>query len=336
MEFTGATIMSPWPIVGHEWAVGLLEEAVRADHLSHAYLLTGSPHVGKTTLATAFAQALVCARGAGYPCGKCAACQRIPQGRYPDVQTIAAEKATIQIDQVRALQADAALSPLEGRYRVFIIQEIERATRPAANALLKILEEPSPHVLLVLTSARRDRVLPTILSRCQVIGLRPLPLAQIQEALTRQWNVAPDQAALLARLSCGALGWAVQAHSDTELWQTRARILDEFQTFAARDVLQRLSYSEALSRQKDQLENVLGMWMTWWRDVLLMQQGLPDAIVNLDRRAQLSQQADLHTPEAVTGALRDLTLTYRRLNANVNARLALDVLMLRLPAPAAA
>lgn len=328
--------MTSWPVVGHEWAVGLLERSIQSSRLGHAYLFTGPAHVGKTALAVAFAQALLCQRGGGAPCGECAMCERISQDRYPDVQIIAAEKANIQIDQVRALQTDAALSPLEGRYKVFIIREIERATQPAANALLKILEEPPPQVILLLTASRRDRVLPTILSRCQVIGLRPLPLSQIQEALTQRWDVAPDQAMLLARLSCGALGWAVQAHSDAQQWQMRARVLDEFQTFPARDVLQRLAYAEALARQKDSLETVLGMWMTWWRDILLIQQGLSDAIVNLDRRTQLAQQADLHSPEAVTGALTDLALTFRRLNANVNARLALDVLTLRLPAPAAA
>jgi len=328
--------MTSWPIVGHEWAVGLLEQSMRANRVGHAYLFTGPPHIGKTALAMAFAQALVCQRRAGYPCGECGACLRILDARYPDVQCIAAQKTAIQIDQVRSLQADAALSPLEGRYKVFVIQEIERATPPAANALLKILEEPPPHVILLLTTSRRDRVLPTVVSRCQVMDLRPLAQAQVQEALVRRWSAEPDQALLLSRLSCGALGWAVGVLGDVNHWQIRTRLLDEFQSFAARDVLQRLSYADALSRQKDDLETVLGMWTTWWRDVLLMQQGLADAIVNLDRRAQLAQQADLHSPEAVAGALKDLSETFRRLNANVNTRLALDVLMLRLPAPAAA
>ena len=95
------------------------------------------------------------------PCGECRTCQRVAQGRYPDVQFIAAEKNAIQIDQVRALQADAAVAPLEGRRKIFIIQEIERATLPAANALLKSLEEPPPQVILLLTATRRDQVLPT-------------------------------------------------------------------------------------------------------------------------------------------------------------------------------
>jgi DNA polymerase-3 subunit delta' len=324
-----------WPVVGHDWAVHLLERAIESGRLSHAYLFTGPAHVGKTTLARAFAQALVCQRGQASPCGECSPCQRVALGRYPDVQFIAAEKSAIQIDQVRAIQSDAALSPLEGRYKVFVIQEIERATAPAANALLKTLEEPPPQVVLLLTSARRDQVLPTIVSRCQMLALRPLSVTETQAALQERWGVVEDQAALLARLSAGALGWAVQAHADTALWQMRSRVLDELSALPAQNALGRLAYSEALARQKEDLETVLGMWVSWWRDVLLIQRGIPDAIVNLDRRAQLAQQAGLHSTEAVEGVLKDLAATFRRLRANVNARLALDVLALRLPVPAA-
>ena len=156
-----------------------------------------------------------------------------PQGRYPDVQLVSAEKNVIQIDQVRSIQSDAALSPLEGRRKVFIIREIERATAPAANALLKTLEEPPPQVILVLTCVRRDRVLPTILSRCQVIGLRALPLTQVQNALEQRWGVDPDRAALLARLSSGRLGWAVSTHTDPQIWERRAKRLDELQAVTA-------------------------------------------------------------------------------------------------------
>ena len=115
---------------------------------------------------------------------------------------ISAERNSIQIEQVRALQGDAALSPLEGRYRVFILREIERATPAAANALLKTLEEPPGHVVLVLTCVRRDLVLPTIVSRCQPLALRPLPIPQVEAALAERWQVPADRARLLARLSC--------------------------------------------------------------------------------------------------------------------------------------
>ncbi len=323
--------MAPWPIIGHEWALDLLAQVNRGGRLRHAYLFTGPAQVGKTTLARAFAQALSCEQQTEAPCGACRACKRISDGRYPDVQLIAAVKNVIQIDQVRVLQTDAALAPLEGKYKVFIIREIERATAPAANALLKTLEEPPPQVILLLTSTRRDQVLPTILSRCQIVPLRPLPLAQVAEALQTRWGVEEERATLLARLSGGRLGWAVDAHTDPTLWEERARTLDELLAQTVEGYVGRLAYAEKLSRHGDDVETTLGLWATWWRDVLLIQRGVGDAIINLDRRVQLAQQAGLYRPEQVEAALVDLTQTVHHLKANVNARLALDVLMLRLP-----
>ncbi len=320
-------------MIGHAWAITLLQQAIIGNHLSHDYMLSGPEQVGKTALARAFAQALLCERQAASPCGACRTCQRIAQGRYPDVQVVMAEKQTIQIEQVRALQADAALSPLEGRYRVFIIREIERATQPAANALLKILEEPPPQVILILTSVRRDLVLSTILSRCQVLSLRALPEAQVAAALVDHWQVPPENSLLLARMSAGRPGWAVNAHADTRLWQERGRRLDDLQAMASQNDYERLAYVEELARQSSQVEATLSLWATWWRDLLLVQHGLAARVVNLDREAQLQAQAGHYRPEQIDRALADVTRTLGRLRGNVNARLALDVLALRLPHP---
>jgi DNA polymerase III subunit delta' len=340
-----------WPVIGHAWALDLLEHTISSRHLQHAYLFSGPAQVGKTTLALAFAQTLLCESGASRPCGSCRTCQRVGRGLHPDVRTITAEKSTIQIEQIRTLQAAAALSPVEGRYRVFIIPEIERASAPAANALLKTLEEPPPQVILLLTTARRDRVLPTVVSRCQIISLRPLPLEQVQAALEGRWGAGPEEAALLARLSAGRLGWAVAAHGDPSLARKRAKALDDLLALTNAGYLERLACSDALSRLPletavrthdeaaplgDTIEMTLGFWVSWWRDVWLIQNGLPEAVLNLDRRLQLAQQAGLFQPGQVEGAITDLLETLRRLRANINARLALDVLALRVPAPAVA
>lgn len=343
--------MADWGVVGHAWAVDLLAQAVRSERVSHAYLFLGPAQIGKLTLAKAFSRALVCERasepgvssghvGDGGPCGACRTCRRVSEGRYPDVQIISAVKNWIQIEQIRNVQLDAAVAPLEGRRKVFVIQEIERATPPAANALLKTLEEPPPHVVLLLTSNRRDMVLPTVLSRCQIMGLRALPIDDITAALQSKWNVAEDQASLLARLSAGRLGWAVDAATDPQVWQTRSKYLDDLLTLTGDGPVNRLNYAESLSRAAENVETALSLWATWWRDILLIQQGAlahqgqADALLNLDRKTQLVQQAALYRPEQVQVALTDLMQTLRRVRGNVNLRLSLDVLLLRLPKPA--
>ena len=146
--------------------------------------------------------------------------------------------------------------------------------------------------------------------------------------------MAEDQAALLARLSGGRLGWAVSAATDPHVWQTRAKYLDDLLILTGEGHVKRLAYAEALSRASEGVETALGLWATWWRDLLLVQQGQPDALLNLDRKTQLIQQADLYRPEQVQGALADLVQTLRRVRGNVNVRLALDVLLLRMPRPA--
>jgi len=158
-----------WQVVGHEWAVELLKRSLTNGRVAHAYLLTGPPQIGKTTLALNFAQALNCQNPEG-PCGECLSCRKIAHGTHPDVRVIEGQGGTIKIDQIRALQRQAALSCTEGRWKVFILRQMERATTEAANCLLKTLEEPPAHVILVLTASEADALPPTIVSRCQVLN----------------------------------------------------------------------------------------------------------------------------------------------------------------------
>lgn len=319
-----------WPVVGHERAVQLLQRGIASGQMTHAYLFTGPPQIGKTTLALAFAQALNCT-GDDPPCGECPACHKIGHGTHPDVRLLDSREGTIKINHIRALQREAALSPYEGRWRVYILAGMERATHEAANCLLKTLEEPPSQVKLILTALEADLLLPTIVSRCQLINLNPLPLAQIQQVLQERWEAEEGEAKLLARLSGGRMGWTVMAHQNESVLTRRKQWLDRLLAMAEEGRVGRLDVAHQLSRAPDQVPDVLNLWLSWWRDLLLIKEGCPEAVTNMDQEAALRERAQRYSLQQIQEIIRAIQGTARQLEQNVNPRLALEVLLLRLP-----
>ena len=341
---------SNWGVIGHDWAVRALAHSIAADHVAHAYLLTGAHAIGKTTLARAFAQTLQCAN-ANRPCGQCPACKKIARDRHPDVQIIEgvpvgfkfdekslpppprvndAERRILKIDQIRAIQHTVSRAPFEGRWKIIILRRFEEANEEAANAFLKTLEEPPSHTRLVLTARDVNVLLPTIVSRCQVLPLRPLAPNQVESALIARWNVAPEQAHLLARLSGGRLGWAVRASADAAILDARRAHLDALDAVLREGRAERFTRAEKIAKSDD-LSELLELWLSWWRDVLLTQNGDTARVTNVDRENTLREQASRFSLEQVQRALKAVRATARYLTQNVNARLALEVLMLELP-----
>jgi DNA polymerase-3 subunit delta' len=324
------TSPTSWPVVGHHLAVARLARSVATGRPGHAYLFVGPPQVGKRTLARAFAQALNCSAGRR-PCGQCRACLTIARGNHPDVRLVTGDEGTIKIDHVRALQRELSLSPYEGRWRVAILPGMERATVEACNCLLKTLEEPPAQVVLVLTTTDADLLLPTIVSRCQQVNLYPLPVSEVEAALRQRWGVTGDRARLLARLSGGRIGWAVEAAQDPNALTRRNQRLDRLVALTGASRVDRLGFAEQAARRAEDLPELLEEWLNWWRDLLLVQGGCPDAVTNVDRRAQLEQQALSYSPAQIAAVIRELQATLVRLEQNVNPRLAMEVLLLHLP-----
>lgn len=346
-----------WPVVGHAWAVDHLEATLARDRMAHAYLLTGVHGIGKTTLALALAQRLECtAPGSFGPCGQCLACVKLQRRVHPDLRIVDGapagwkldkdgpppprkndrERRTIKIDQVRELTQWLVQTPFEGRWKIAILRRFEEANDEAANALLKTLEEPPQHALLILTAQNATGLLPTIVSRCQRMALRPLAGPAVEAALVEQWRTAPEQAALLARLARGRLGWAVRTLSDENILKERDAALDQLQTLLDEGRAERLARVVALSAAKETLPQILEEWLVWWRDVLLLAGAGPDSpaearVTNADRLEALRLHARRYTFPQARQALRALRAAQRHLDQNVNPRLALDVLMLDLP-----
>jgi DNA polymerase-3 subunit delta' len=320
-----------WPVVGHSWAVGHLKRCLEHGRVRHAYLISGPAGIGKTTLARAFAQTVNCLDETNRPCGECRACKLIAHDGYADVNIIRADGNTLKIEQVRDMQHMLSLRPVEARYRVVILRRFHEASGPAMDALLKTLEEPPPYVILLLTADTTDNLLPTIKSRCQPINLRPLPATIIRQALETHWQIEPDRAALLAQLSGGRMGWAVRAAADESLLAQRAALLDMLEKALGLSRVGRFALAESLSKDREALLAALDLWQSYWRDVLLLIHSTVTPATNRDRRHALEQIAGTVKVEDVQRTLAAIQRTGRYVAQNVNARLAVEVLMLDLP-----
>ena len=178
-----------WGLLGHEWAVDMLKQHITHDSVRHAYLFSGPPGLGRRTLALRLAQALNCPQplAPGQPCGTCKTCQQIERMQYADLAVIQAEKegGTLKVEQIRAIRQSLVLKPYQGRYRVALFLRFQEANANAANALLKTLEEAPAYVVLILTADTPEQLLPTILSRCEVMRLRPLPVETVEGYLMK-------------------------------------------------------------------------------------------------------------------------------------------------------
>jgi len=315
-----------WQTIGHEWAVALLRRAIETHRMAHAYLFTGPANVGKTHLAREVAAALNCT-GDSPPCGSCGPCLKTARGVHPDVSLLEGGDTRIKIDQIRELQRHLALSPYEGRWRVAIIADFETATVQAANALLKTLEEPPSRVVLILTATDASLLLPTIISRCQVLPLRGVPSQQIEQALADRWHERPDRAGLLSRLSGGRIGWAISAAENPSILAQRQRRIEQLLNLLGQGRAARIQAAERLNK-REELASAIRLWRTWWRDIVLMCSGCEELVMNIDYLDALRQQASRYDLAGAEAAVRGAEAALLHLEHNANARLVAEVLLL--------
>ncbi len=324
-----------WNLLGHEWAVEMLRGKLQRSQPGHAYLITGPEGVGKRTLGLRLGAALNCLTPVvpGEPCFTCRNCRLIERMQHPDLSVVQAEEigGTLKVDQVRELQRQLSLAPYEAAYRVALLLRFEEAHPSAANALLKMLEEPPARVIFILTAENAERLLETIVSRCEVLRLRPLPLALAMQGLQERWGIPPEQATLLAHLANGRIGYAVRLHQDGDFLDRRERWLDDLMRLLPANRVERFSYAESQSRDRAALRLLFGIWLTFWRDVLLVSGGAAVPLTNVDREAQVRLLAERLSLKEARQMVSRIEEALFALDGNANTRLVLEVFLLDLP-----
>ena len=313
------------PIIGHQQIVEQLQHTVASDRIAGAYLFVGPTGVGKETVARYFAQLIFCQQNAQPPtvCGTCLACRKVDSGNHPDLQFIRPEGSLLKIGQIRELQKRIIYEPLEASRKVYILTDVDRMNAEAENCLLKTLEEPPASSVLILLTSNIRALLPTTRSRCQILQFHPMQTQELAEMLVEKFSVAPEQATILAIAADGAIGKALtQLEKGDVLTEAVPEILRETDPLAA------FRLAEHFKNNPE----TLGELVTWYRDLLFLQQGAPnDLITHIHSLEELQTIVPYYSRLRIQQAIQTVFDTKSLIeNTNTNASLALEVMCLKL------
>lgn len=320
----------------------MLQRHIASGQLRQAYLFTGPSGVGKRTLAIQFAKAINCTESTqpGIPCRKCHNCIQIERMQHPDLLVVQSELVgqALKVEQIREMQHQLSLTPYQSTYRIGLLLRMEEANESAQNALLKTLEEPNDRVILLLTADMAENLLPTIPSRCEVIALRPQPLAELSKILQARENVAPEMADLIAHISGGRPGIALRFLQEPERLQKRSAWLDDLASLLQADRRDRFAYCERnfYSRKderaiiKERLNEALPIWLSFWRDVMIQASYSDVPLINLDHKDKIGQLSKLISKRQAHFLTQNIQKELPRL-ANANLRLLAESIILDWP-----
>ncbi len=331
---------SNWNILGHEWAVDMLRQHAAHDEIRHAYLFCGPPGLGRRTLALRLAQALNCTNppAPGVPCGLCRDCKQIEAMQHPDMNIIEPTdkdlnpdpNGEIRIQQIRDFQKTFNLKPYQSKYRVTLFLRFQEANDNAANALLKTLEEAPAHAILLLTADSPEQLLPTIISRCEILRLRPLPIEAVVADLIQR-GVNEERARLLAHISGGRPGYARRLVEDISLLEKRDERLNDLQALLPASRVEKFSYADKLSKDKDSMRQAIIIWLSYWRDVMLRVAGAESPLTNVDRNMEIEFLAGRLNLSTARRVVSDLENALEKMDRNVNSKLLAEVLLMDWP-----
>ena len=361
----------PWSdVIEQPRAVEALRHALTSDRVAHAYLLHGPDGSGKRALALAFAQALLCDNGApgGDACGTCRGCQKVRRLVHPDLHVVFALPSDADESDVAArlqrlaeepyasaplarkkdegagkqafhsaermqeeVRRPLAYRPMEGRFKVALIADVDLMRPEAANAFLKLLEEPAPQTVFLLTTSRVDRVLPTVLSRCQQLRLDPIPEETLAPALVARAGLPEAEAALVARMAGGSFARALELASDADLAAQRDLVLRFFRFAFTRKPEQLAVLDEAAGLSRDAFKRFCDLALRFAHDLVRYRTlGPAAAIANADQAASVAGFV-AHLPHANLEGVVDLLEEARTLvERNASMALAVRVLAARI------
>ena len=309
--------MSFQDIKGQDKALNILEGYIEQSRLGGSYLFVGAEGVGKKLVAKTLAKALNCQTKTLDSCDECASCIKIEKNQHPDIHIIETGDSEIKIEYIRQLQREINLKPYEAKIKVFIIDNAHNLTAEAANALLKILEEPPGNSLIILLTDKPALLFKTIISRCNLLKFLPLTRERLKEMLKKDYHLDNNIAHFLAYFSEGRLGRALRL-KDAEILKEKNRIIDKFA------LSPNLNLESLAIKNKEDVRGYLNILASWFRDIYLVKIGMSHCeIINFDRKDELLKSMSHFSFLDLNEILYSISDSLLYLEQNINIKLLL-------------
>lgn len=319
-------------IVGQEQLKEHLENAIKMNKVSHAYIINGERSAGKEFIAKTFAMALQCENKEGIePCQECHSCKQALSGNHPDIIFVTHEKpGTIGVDDIRSqINGDVAIKPYSSPKKIYIMNEGEKMTVQAQNALLKTLEEPPEYAVILILTTNVDSLLPTILSRCVVLNMKPVKDAQVKKFLMENMEIPDYKADICVAFARGNVGKARLLAKSEEFDKVKEEAITLLKYIGEMELNEVVTAIKKISEYKFDVNDYLDILSIWYRDVLLFK--ATHDVNNLIFREEIQyirKVADKSTYEGIEQIIDALEKSKQRLNANVNFDLTMELLLL--------
>ena len=344
-------------IIGQDIIIEHLQNALRTGNVSHAYILNGAKGSGRHMISRSFSTALLCtdleetsvsgtasggpASGTAMepprrllePCGQCLSCIQADAGSNPDIITLEREKETsIGVDDIRRMRADIQIKPYSASRKIYIIPDAEKMTVAAQNALLKTLEEPPSYAVILLLADGTNGFLPTIMSRCVTLPMRPVPEKAVEDCLRDRFGADEDRARLCARFSGGSIGRAALLLENENFAALRDRTINFLREIAKKDAADIAAFARDAAAE-DQTQDLIDFILTWNRDLMVCRSThRTENLIFTDEVQYIIEAARAASWRGLQAASEAVFRARRRLFSNVNAELTLQMMLLELRA----
>jgi DNA polymerase-3 subunit delta' len=317
-------------IIGHESIIQHLQNAISSHKVSHAYILHGEEGMGKKLLATAFAKALQCEEGGILSCDRCKSCMQAETSNHPDIMWVTHEKVSIGVDDIRLqVNGDIQVKPYNSPYKIYIIDDADKLTEQAQNALLKTVEEPPEYAIIILLVSNISVILPTILSRCVQLNLKPVDKQSIREFLMTQHHVPDYMAEMAATFSGGNVGKAIKYASSEDFEKMKGDVLHILKYIDDMELYEVISGLKTLTANKASIEDYIDLMVLWYRDVIMYKATKdPDLLLYREELTFINRQANIRSYEGVEKIISAMEKAKIRLKANVNFDIAIELMLL--------